>query len=185
LAEWVEELRTVLYRKGGRKLVARLQELRQSIACRGPGTKRKREVLDRLIGYLEPRRKMMRYPKWMKEDLVIATGVIEGAVRYVIGERMDCSGMRWIEERAEAILHLRCIEVNGLWDEWHEVKPHSPYFPAVFATRPEVSSLTDTTWADASAPEAPTDPDEPGSPATSASPGRAGFGPTTAPRPRN
>ena len=61
---------------------------------------------------------MMRYATWLKQDLVIATGVIEGAVRYVIGERLDCSGMRWREDKAEAILHLRCIEVNGLWDHF-------------------------------------------------------------------
>ena len=62
----------------------------------------------------------MRYAKWLKQDLVIASEVIEGAVRYVIDERMDCSGMRWIEEKAEAILQLRCIEVNGLWDHFFE-----------------------------------------------------------------
>lgn len=120
LAAWVDELRALLYQRSGKALVARLRELRQQIACRGPGTKRKRAVLDGLIDYLEPRRKMMRYAKWLKQDLVIATGVIEGAVRYVIGERMDCSGMRWLEGKAEAILHLRCIEVNGLWDHFFD-----------------------------------------------------------------
>jgi hypothetical protein len=118
LAAWVEELRTVLYKRGGKALVKRLWERYGEIACRGPGTKRKRKALGSLLTYLEPRAKMMRYAKWLKQDLVIATGVIEGAVRYVIGERMDCSGMRWIEEKAEAILHLRCIEVNGLWDDF-------------------------------------------------------------------
>lgn len=118
LTAWVEELRDLLYRRSGKALVARLQKLRQQVACRGPGTKSKRAVLDDLIGYLEPRTKMMRYAKWLKQDLVIASGVIEGAARYVIGERMDCSGMRWIEEKAEAILRLRCIEVNGLWDHY-------------------------------------------------------------------
>jgi hypothetical protein len=29
---------------------------------------------------------------------------------------MDNSGMRWLEERAEAVLLLRCIEVNGDWE---------------------------------------------------------------------
>ncbi len=77
-------------------------------------------VLDKLIAYLKPRTKMMRYPKWIKLDWVIASGVIEGAARYVIGERMDCSGMRWLEEKAEPMLHLRCIEVNGLWDHFFE-----------------------------------------------------------------
>jgi hypothetical protein len=118
LAAWVAELRTVLYRRSGQALVARLRELRQEIARRGPGTKRKRAALDGLLGYLEPRTKMMRYATWLKQDLVIAAGVIEGAVRYVIGERLDCSGMRWREDKAEAILHLRCIEVNGLWDHF-------------------------------------------------------------------
>lgn len=120
LAAWVDELRSLLYRRNGKALLRRLRELRQQIACRGPGTKEKRAVLDDLLGYLEPRRKMMRYAQWLKQDLVIATGVIEGAVRYVIGERMDCSGMRWVEGKAEAILQLRCMEVNGLWDDFFD-----------------------------------------------------------------
>jgi hypothetical protein len=120
LQAWVEELRSILYKQSGRALVTRLEKLRQQIACRGPGTKDKRAALDKLITYLKPRTKMMRYAKNIERDMVIASGVIEGAVRYVIGERMDCSGMRWIEEKAEAILHLRCIEVNCLWDHFFE-----------------------------------------------------------------
>ena len=120
LAAWVNELRALLYQRSGKALVRRLWTLRAEIACRGPGTKRKRAALDSLLDYLEPRTKMMRYAKWLKQDLVIATGVIEGAVRYVIGERLDCSGMRWLKGKAEAILHLRCIEVNGLWDDFFD-----------------------------------------------------------------
>jgi hypothetical protein len=116
--QW-NELRELLY-QSGRKLVVRLRQMQQGIACRGPGTKRKRVALDSLLRYLEPRRRMMCYGKWLQQDLVIATGVIEGAVRYVIGERMDCAGMRWLEGKAEAILHLRCIEVNGLWDHFFD-----------------------------------------------------------------
>lgn len=118
LEAWVEELRKLLYDSGGKALVKRLGELRQHIASRGPGTARKRAALDSVIDYLEPRQKMMRYARWIKQDLVIGTGVIEGAVRYVIGERMDCSGMRWLEGKAEAILHIRCLEVNGLWNDF-------------------------------------------------------------------
>jgi hypothetical protein len=120
LAAWVDGRRALLYQRNGTALLTRLRHLRQQIADRGPGTKRKRAALDGLIRYLQPRRKMMRYAKWLKQDLVIGTGVIEGAVRYVIGERMDCSGMRWLKGKAEAILHLRCIEVNGLWDHFFE-----------------------------------------------------------------
>jgi Uncharacterised protein family (UPF0236) len=120
LAAWVNELRALLYQRNGKALIARLRKLREEIACRGSGTKRKRAALDSLLDYLEPRTKMMRYAKWLQQDLVIATGVIEGAVRYVIGERLDCSGMRWLKGKAEAILHLRCIEVNGLWDDFFQ-----------------------------------------------------------------
>jgi hypothetical protein len=48
---------------------------------------------------------------------------VEGAARYVIGERLDQSGMRWVVQRAEALLLLRCIEVNGDWQaffDWSE-----------------------------------------------------------------
>lgn len=119
LAAWVEPLRALLYNRSGWALVRKLEEMRGQL---GPeeGTARRRMVLDKLIKYLKPRAKMMRYRKLIKEDQVIASGVIEGAVRYVIGERMDCSGMRWVREKAEAILHLRCIEVNGLWDHFFE-----------------------------------------------------------------
>lgn len=40
------------------------------------------------------------------------------ADKYVVGERFDCAGMRWIKERAQALLQLRCIELNGQWDEF-------------------------------------------------------------------
>jgi hypothetical protein len=47
--------------------------------------------------------------------LVLASGQVEGAVRYVVAQRFDCSGMRWIVENAESLLQLRCLEVNGDW----------------------------------------------------------------------
>jgi hypothetical protein len=116
LAEWVEPLEELLYKGHVRALLGRLEGELKGISRRGPGTKRKRAVLKQVIGYLESRVKLMDYGRLRKEDLVIATGVVEGAARYVIGERLDNSGMRWIEERAEAVLLLRCIEVNGDWE---------------------------------------------------------------------
>ncbi len=88
------------------------------IASTGPGTKAKREKLRKTIAYLDKRQHLLAYGRLIEQDLVIASGVIEGAVRYVIGERMDCSGMRWIEGRAEMLLHLRCIELNGEWERF-------------------------------------------------------------------
>src|SRR5947209_15214604 len=105
-----------MFKEHVRALLNRLEQERRGVSPRGPGTKEKREVLKRVIGYLEARVKLMDYGRLRKEDLVIASGVVEGAARYVVGERLDNSGMRWIEGRAEPMLLLRCIEVNGDWE---------------------------------------------------------------------
>jgi hypothetical protein len=116
LACWVEGLEELLFKGHVRALLQRLEQEMRRINRRGPGTKEKRAAMEKVIDYLEARVKLMDYGRLRKEDLVIATGVVEGAARYVVGERLDNSGMRWLEERAEAVLLLRCIEVNGDWD---------------------------------------------------------------------
>ena len=116
LSSWVEELEELLYKGHVRALLQRLEQEWRGVSLHGPGTKEKREVLETVMSYLEARVKMMDYGRWRKEDLVIASGVVEGAARYVVGERLDNSGMRWIEGRAEPMLLLRCIEVNGDWE---------------------------------------------------------------------
>jgi len=112
VAEWKD----LVYAGGAAELVGRLQRLLREVPSHGPGTKGKRQALAGVIGYVQPRLAMMRYREWREQDLVIATGQVEGAVRHVVGERLDCAGMRWIPGRAAALLQLRCIELNGDWD---------------------------------------------------------------------
>ena len=115
LKSWVEELKNLLYQGKVRVLVKRLEGRLERVPKNGPGNKGLREALAKLIGYMKPRRSMMKYGSWLNQDLVIASGQVEGAVRHLVGERLDCSGMRWIQAKAEAVLHLRCIELNGDW----------------------------------------------------------------------
>ncbi len=54
----------------------------------------------------------------------IVTGIIEGACRHVIKDRMERSGMRRKDKGAQSMLNLRCIEASELWDlvtEQHRV----------------------------------------------------------------
>lgn len=118
LATWVEELKTLLYAGKAAQLLERLQGYLQQVPTHGPGTKARRQALSALIGYLTPRLQMMRYGEWIAQDLVIASGQAEGAARHVVGERMDCAGMRWLQGKGEALLQLRCIELNGDWDRF-------------------------------------------------------------------
>lgn len=123
----VTEWKELVYAGRAGELVGRLKKLLKEVATNGPGTKSKRKTLASVIGYVEPRLAMMRYAEWREQDLVIATGQVEGAVRHVVGERLDCAGMRWIPGRAEALLHLRCIELNGDWEAfiaWSDQQNH-------------------------------------------------------------
>ena len=118
LENWVEEQKKMIYQGQIQKLLKSLKEKEKKLSRRAKRDKKKIKGLRTLINYIERRVHMMDYKNYIENDLPIATGIVEGAVRYVIGERMDCSGMRWIPERAEALLQLRCIELNGDWDEF-------------------------------------------------------------------
>ena len=118
VAHWVEDQRELLYRGRAAQLLTGLKALRLTLSARAQRDAAKREALRELIGYLQKRLSMMAYRDLIEADLVIASGIVEGAARYVVGERLDCSGMRWIPERAETLLHLRCIELNGEWERF-------------------------------------------------------------------
>jgi hypothetical protein len=128
LAAFVDELKGLLYEKSAESLVERLQQLRDQVPPNGPGTKGRRQILSKTMNYINRRLDMMRYPEWQAQDLVISTGQAEGTVRQLVGERFDCAGMRWVKGKAEALLHLRCIELNGDWEkfvDWFQRKNQS------------------------------------------------------------
>ena len=76
----------------------------------------KSKRLGEILRHMEKRVPCMNYRELIAADLEIGTGAVEGAIKNVIGKRCDHGGMRWIKERAEAVLQLRCIEINGDWD---------------------------------------------------------------------
>lgn len=119
LAAWVKERRQLLYERQPMALLAWL-EAEQDRLQRARGSKGKRAALQKLIAYLQPRLAMLNYAMVKRKDLVLATGQVEGAVRYVVSQRLDCAGMRWIVENAEPLLQLRCLEFNGDWDDFFD-----------------------------------------------------------------
>ena len=84
------------------------------------GAKRKR--LLSAIGYLENNRAHMRYDEYLAAGYPIGSGVIEGACRHVVKDRMELSGMRWTIDGAQAMLYLRSIYLNGDWQEFDEYR---------------------------------------------------------------
>lgn len=124
LNAWVEVQKDRLY--GGRpeEVVAEMQARLDAIPKTGPGNKGKRSRLGTSLRYLEKRLDMMPYDELIASDLEIASGQVEGAVKNIIGKRCDHGGMRWIKERVEAIVQLRCIEANGQWDDFMAFVAH-------------------------------------------------------------
>lgn len=118
LERWFDRKKSLLYEGQAKKLLADLTRRRRKIPRTGPGTKSKREKLTKVIDYLEKRLDMMEYDLLSAEDLEIASGSVEGAVKHLVGKRFDNGGMRWIRERAEPLLKLRAIEMNNQWDEF-------------------------------------------------------------------
>jgi hypothetical protein len=118
LADWANDQRQRFYNGEIEGVIDDLREVLAKVPKTGPGNKGKRGRLEATINYFAKRIHMMNYGELMEQDLEIGSGAIEGAVRQVVSQRFDCGGMRWIRERAEALLQLRCIEINEDWDDF-------------------------------------------------------------------
>jgi hypothetical protein len=68
--------------------------------------------------YFENNADRMRYDEYLRAGYPIASGVIEGACRHVIKDRMEHGGMRWTLEGAQAMLAVRCVSASSEWDDF-------------------------------------------------------------------
>ena len=73
---------------------------------------------DTCAKYLTNKRAYLDYPKALSQGWPIATGIIEGACRHLVKDRMDLTGARWGLNGAEAVLKLRAIRCNGDFDAY-------------------------------------------------------------------
>jgi hypothetical protein len=95
--------------------------------------------------YLTTNQPHLNYHHALSAGWPIATGVIEGACRHLIKDRMDITGARWGLATAEAILQLRALTTNGDFNDYwqfhqqqqhrriHQVRyqhPHQAHTPA-------------------------------------------------------
>jgi hypothetical protein len=119
LAAWVAaRVRDLRSRSGPGKVITTLSAAYASIAKTGPGNKAKREKVLDVLTHLSKHRHRMPYHALRRDDLDIGTGAVEGAIRNLVRMRLDGPGMRWSRGRSESVLHLRCILLNGQWDDF-------------------------------------------------------------------
>jgi len=90
---------------------------------------------DECARYLDNKKDYLGYATALRKGWPIATGIIEGACRYIVKDRMDITGARWGLEGAEAILKLRAVIASGDFEDYwrfhlrreHERIHHAKY----------------------------------------------------------
>lgn len=140
---WVRERLAEILR-GNSSLVAggmrRSATLRQLTAVQ-------RKSVDECADYLLKYAAHLRYHEYLAAGFPIATGVIEGACRYLVKDRMEITGAVWCLASAEAVLQLRALRASGDFDAYwafHEnqerlrnhIKRYAYGPPCVAATLP-------------------------------------------------
>jgi hypothetical protein len=108
-ARWWRQL---LKEEGGAVLAAVLGEWDWP---RRPGLS---EAVADLVGYLERQAHRMEYPEYLARGWCIGSGAIESACKTVVGQRLKLAGMRWGEDGAHAVCHLRALyrSEKGQWE---------------------------------------------------------------------
>ena len=78
----------------------------------------KRKNADTCADYLLAKKKYLHYDRALEQGWPIGTGVIEGAVRHLVKDRLDLTGSRWGLQGAESILKLRALRTNGDFESY-------------------------------------------------------------------
>jgi hypothetical protein len=109
-----------------RERILRVLQGKVGLVIRGlreMGTKRgltgsKKATLTTICAFLENNRQRMRYDEYLAKGYPIASGVIEGACRHLVKDRMERAGMHWTRIGAQAMLDVRSIHIAGAWEQY-------------------------------------------------------------------
>jgi hypothetical protein len=82
-----------------------LADLRELTVRRGAA----RECREEVAGYFANQKHRMDYPTYVAKGWQIGSGPVESACKTVVGQRMKGGGMRWGQDGADAVAHLRAL----------------------------------------------------------------------------
>jgi hypothetical protein len=102
---WLAEQAHALKHAGPEPVLAALRAL-------PPGEHR-----DAALAYLEPRLAQLQYPTFRAAGYPIGSGLVEGANKVVVEDRLKGSGMHWAPASVDPMLALRTIVCADRWDE--------------------------------------------------------------------
>jgi len=91
--------------------------MRRSATLRGLDEKQ-REAVEACATYLLNNKRRISYDEYLAAGYPIASGVIEGACRHLIADRLEITGARWGMTTAEAVLRLRSLRSSGDFNQY-------------------------------------------------------------------
>jgi hypothetical protein len=112
--QWVDEKLLAILQGKASDVAA---GIRRSATLQGL-SKRERKPIDACCDYILKHTDMMRYDEYLAAGLPIGSGVIEGACRHLLQDRLDLSGATWTVKNAEAVLKLRALRSSGDFEEY-------------------------------------------------------------------
>jgi hypothetical protein len=124
MEDWVSAQALDILRGRVPDVIARITQL---AADHPPQGSEHAKIIRTTLHYLDAKQPWMDYPAALAAGWPIATGVIEGACRHLVQDRMGITGARWGLDGAQAMLWLRAINASGdtsaYWD-WHITQEH-------------------------------------------------------------
>lgn len=109
---------TTILRGGVQKVVRGFRLMATARGLKGEGLK----TVTKACAYFSKHASRMRYDEYLANGYPIATGVIEGACRHLVKDRMERSGMRWKLTGAQAMLNIRAVSQSSYWKQFHEAR---------------------------------------------------------------
>jgi hypothetical protein len=136
-----DRLERILHGEVGR-VIGGLKQMATKSKLRGSHRKRLQEV----VTYLENNRQFMHYDAYLAKGYPIGSGVVEGACRHLVKDRMELAGMHWRTEGAQSMLHLRAVYLNDEWEPFQRYRSAQesdrlyPYRAAIIELMPAAAA---------------------------------------------
>jgi hypothetical protein len=109
--QWVEKHLRMLLEGKVRYVIGGLNQMKTKRGLKGT----RGQTIEEVTGYFRRNSERMKYDEYLAKGYPIGSGVVEGACRHLVKDRLERTGMRWRPEGAQAMLDLRATYLNKDW----------------------------------------------------------------------
>jgi len=109
-SEWASSQKLLLLNDGIQKVIENIEQIEVN-------GKSKETAKAKILTYYRNNQNRMYYKTYRDRGLLIGSGPIESAHRFVLQKRLKQSGQMWTKKGAQAVANIRIAHLNGLWDK--------------------------------------------------------------------